>query len=83
LVKQAYFGGIWVLTMRKEVIFTKVLQKGLQNNIVLGCFSSSRTGEDISLGIGMKVIHYLLMGAALLFSVSFMLIRSRRIRVMK
>jgi len=43
----------------------------------------SRTGEDISLGIGMKVIHYLLMGAALLFSVSFMLIRSRRIRVMK
>lgn len=42
LVKQAYFGGIWVLTMRKEVIFTKVLQKGLQNNIVLGCFSSSR-----------------------------------------
>jgi len=43
----------------------------------------SRTGEDISLGIGMKAIHYLLMGAALLFSGSFMLIRSRRIRVMK
>jgi len=46
LVKQAYFGGIWVLTMRKEVIFTKVLQKGLQNNIVLGCFSSSRTSAN-------------------------------------
>ncbi len=43
----------------------------------------SRTGETISLGIGMKVIYYLVMGAALLFSSSFMLIRSRRIRVTK
>jgi len=31
-------------------------------------FFGSRTGENISLGIGMKVMHYFLMGLALFFS---------------
>jgi len=40
-------------------------------------FFGSRTGEAISLGIGMKVIHYLLIGSALLLSGIFTLLRKR------
>jgi len=40
-------------------------------------FFGSRTGEVISLGVGMKVIHYLLIGLALLFSGTFTFLRKR------
>jgi len=41
----------------------------------------SRTGEAISLGIGMKVIHYLLIGLALLLSGLFTFLRRKRGKV--
>jgi len=41
-------------------------------------FLGSRTGEAISLGIGMKVIHYFLIGLVLLFVGIFTLFRKRR-----
>jgi len=40
-------------------------------------FFGSRTGEHISLGIGMKVIHYLLIGLALLLSGLLTFLRKR------
>jgi len=40
-------------------------------------FFGSRTGEAISLGVGMKVIHYLLIGLALLISGTFTFLRKR------
>ena len=40
-------------------------------------FFGSRTGENISLGIGMKVIHYFLVGLALLFLGLLTLLRRR------
>jgi len=40
-------------------------------------FFGSRTGENISLGIGMKVIHYFLIGLALLFLGLLTLLRRR------
>ena len=43
----------------------------------------SRIGEPISLGIGMKVIYYLLFSIALFSISSFILIRNRRLRVIK
>jgi len=44
-------------------------------------FFGSRTGEAISLGIGMKVIHYLLIGLALLLSGLYAFFRKRRRKV--
>jgi len=44
-------------------------------------FFESRTGETISLGIGMKVIHYLLIGLALLLSGLLTFLRRRRSKV--
>jgi len=44
-------------------------------------FFGSRTGETISLGIGMKVIHYLLIGVALLLSGLLTFLRRRRSKV--
>jgi len=44
-------------------------------------FFGSRTGEAISLGIGMKAIHYFLIGSALLLSGLFMFLRRRRSKV--
>lgn len=44
-------------------------------------FFGSRTGESISLGIGMKVIHYLLIGVALLLSGLITFLRKRRSKV--
>jgi len=44
-------------------------------------FLGSRTGEAISLGIGMKVIHYFLIGLVLLLVGIFTLFRKRRRRV--
>jgi len=44
-------------------------------------FFGSRTGETISLGIGMKVIYYFLMGLALLLSGLFTFVRTRRSKV--
>jgi hypothetical protein len=40
-------------------------------------FFGSRTAEAISLGIGMKLIHYLLIGSVLLLSGLFNFLRSR------
>jgi len=44
-------------------------------------FFGSRTGEVISLGIGMKVIHYLLIGLAFLLSGTFTFLRKRLLKV--
>jgi hypothetical protein len=44
-------------------------------------FFGSRTGELISLGIGMKVIHYFLIGLALLLSGLIAFLRTRRSKV--
>jgi len=44
-------------------------------------FFGSRTGEAISLGIGMKVIHYLLTGLALLLSGTFTFLRKTLCKV--
>lgn len=44
-------------------------------------FFGSRAGETISLGIGMKVIYYFLIGLALLLSGSVILLRRRRRKV--
>jgi len=44
-------------------------------------FFESRTGEAISLGIGMKVIHYFLIGLALLLSGLLTFLRRRRSKV--
>jgi len=44
-------------------------------------FFGSRTGETISLGIGMKVIYYFLIGLTLLLSGSITLLRRRRRKV--
>jgi hypothetical protein len=44
-------------------------------------FFGSRTGETISLGIGMRVIYYFLIGLALLFSGLITLVRRRRRKV--
>jgi len=44
-------------------------------------FFGSRTGEAISLGIGMKVIHYFLIGLALLLSGLLTLLRGKRSRM--
>jgi len=44
-------------------------------------FFGSRAGETISLGIGMKVIYYFLIGLALLISGSVILLRRRRRKV--
>jgi len=41
-------------------------------------FFGSRTGEAISLGVGMRVIHYLLVGSALFLSGMLMFSRKRR-----
>jgi len=41
-------------------------------------FLGSRTGENISLGIGMKVIHYFFIGLALLLPGLVMFLRRRR-----
>jgi len=41
-------------------------------------FFGSRTGEAINLGIGMKVIYYLLIGLALFLSGSYVFLRKRR-----
>ena len=41
-------------------------------------FFGSRTGEAISLGIGVKVIHYFVLGLALLFSGFIIFLRSKR-----
>lgn len=46
-------------------------------NITL-VFFGSRTGENISLGIGMKVAHYFLVGSLFLFSGLVMFIQRRR-----
>jgi len=43
-------------------------------------FLGSRTGENISLGIGMTLIHYCLIGFALLLSNVVILIRKKRNR---
>ena len=50
-------------------------------NITL-VFFGSRTGEKISLGIGMKVAHYFLAGFVLLFSGLVTLIKRRRATLM-
>lgn len=39
----------------------------------------SRTGEAISLGVGMTLLHYLLIGVAFLLSSAVMVLKSRRI----
>jgi len=44
-------------------------------------FFGSRTGETISLGIGMKIIHYFLIGLALLLSGLLTFLRRRRSKV--
>jgi len=44
-------------------------------------FFGSRTGETISLGIGMRLIYYFLIGLALLFSGLITLVRRRRRKV--
>jgi hypothetical protein len=44
-------------------------------------FFGSRTGETMSLGIGMRVIYYFLIGLALLFSGLITLVRRRRRKV--
>ncbi|MQY62141.1 hypothetical protein GH146_02490 [archaeon] len=42
-------------------------------------FFGSRTGEAISLGIGVRVIHYLLIGLVLFLSGIFAFLRKRRL----
>jgi hypothetical protein len=42
----------------------------------------SRTGEAISLGVGMTLLHYLLIGVAFLLSSAVLMLKSRRINVM-
>ena len=69
------FSGLVTLLWVGQLTWTDLTMWGKDITLI---FFGSRTGESISLGIGMKVAHYFLVGFVLLFSGLVILIQRRR-----